>query len=160
MSIISHAGQAPCITPRGKVWIHSRARLAEGGELFRLQGVWLDEPTLRSEESFFLQDLAGNGFNSFCMSVAFLSHFIICSEMHRDRVAELRRTFTYRIPSNVLCSLTPVPNSDSESESLDWSMNEHRRVSVVSWRSSVRRLKRARATVSEPGETCLVSSDA
>ena len=80
-------GQTPCLTPRGRFWIHSRARFMSGPEALSLQGIWAGEHLSRTEGCCLQSDLAGNAFNGFDCTGHLLAWFIISAEMHKSRCA-------------------------------------------------------------------------
>ncbi len=58
----AQCGRSPCITPRGRVWVSTRARLLTGLEKCWLQSLFFPESFLRAhaeQDDNFLSELAG-----------------------------------------------------------------------------------------------------
>ena len=70
----SNPGEASIVLPNGKLYLESRGRPAVGHEGLLLQGLHFanGHDLLQEFTSDELQNLAGNAFNSYCMSAAFL----------------------------------------------------------------------------------------
>ena len=58
------SGKMPCVTPDGAKYLSQQCRFATGTEYLRFQGIWMDEPALSRYSSSFLQDLAGNAYET------------------------------------------------------------------------------------------------
>jgi len=86
-------GCVPCICPSGNYWIESRGRTLEGGEMMRLQGVVLTPDEENEYSSAFLQNLAGNGFTTFCVSNASVTCLTLSGLMHRASLSRVMLVF-------------------------------------------------------------------
>ena len=85
--------KVPCVTPDGQKFLTQRVRFLTGIESLRLMGIWLDESKLRRGfSSSFLQDLAGNAYETsscaanFMCNMIFLAHTSLCKS-HASRLA-------------------------------------------------------------------------
>ena len=80
----------PCITPEGSKFLTQQVRFVSGLESLRYMGIYHDEAKLQKYPSAFLQDLAGNAFETsscaanFLCNMVFLSHNFLC---RRERAA-------------------------------------------------------------------------
>ena len=80
----------PCITPEGSKFLTQQVRFVSGLESLRYMGIYLDEVKLLKYPSPFLQDLAGNAFETsscaanFLCNMVFLSRNFLCK---RERAA-------------------------------------------------------------------------
>ena len=87
------AGKVPCVTPAGEKFLTKECRFITGIESLRLQGIWYDEEKLGRYSSPFLQDLAGNAFETsscsanFLCSVIFLAVNSMCEKVQTTSFA-------------------------------------------------------------------------
>lgn len=78
----------PCITPDGVKLLTQQVRLITAVEYLRLQGIWMNEDALQKYSGSFLQDLAGNAFETsacaanFLCGMIFMAQNFACQEAH------------------------------------------------------------------------------
>ena len=78
-------GKMPCITPDGAKFLTQQVRFLHGLEALRFMGIYMDETQLvKHYSSSFLQDLAGNAYETsscaanFLTSMVFLARNLMC----------------------------------------------------------------------------------
>ena len=83
-------GNFPCVTPQGRFWLAWRARLAEGVETMRCQGLFVDVGVCDKFSSSLLHNLAGNAFSATCCQKAIMVKWCVASRLWQMR-CERRR---------------------------------------------------------------------
>ena len=103
------SGKMPCITPDGLKFLTRNVRYVTGAESLRYQGIWLDVNRLQKYTSSFLQDLAGNAYETSCCTASML-----CA------VVFMARNFLCRVKQQSMCK--PVENQHDDSDQEDDSL--------------------------------------
>ena len=67
----------PCITPDGAKFLTQQVRFVTGVESLRYMGIYYDESKLRAYSSGFLQDLAGNAFETSSCAANFVCNMML-----------------------------------------------------------------------------------
>ena len=100
------AGKVPCIAPAGEKFLTKECRFLTGVESLRLQGIWYNDEKLGRYSPGFLQDLAGNAFESSSCAANYLCSILFLAA---NRMCE-------KVQSMSLEANIPTPESQSDLE--------------------------------------------
>ena len=80
------AGKMPCVTPDGAKFLTREVRFVTGIECLQYMGIYLDQDQLQAYPSGFLQDLAGNAFETSSCAANVLCNFVFLAANHLCRL--------------------------------------------------------------------------
>jgi hypothetical protein len=107
-----------CLVPQGIYWLGWLARLLDGAEFLRLQGIFVEDSLLQEFDSTLLADLAGNSFHTSCCAASFVTLLLLSARMYEatlsSRQVDLAQTSAAE---------EPILPEDVE---FDWSSRSHR----------------------------------